>query len=247
MPYSLKLDIVKKSYPSSRLPILKDFHLDIEDQQFVTILGSSGCGKSTLLRMIAGIDNNYNGEIWVENRLVKSPSDDCSIVFQELRLFPWMSVKENILFALKKQKDGHEELLRILKLFDLEEYSNVFPGNLSGGMSQKLALARALINIPNLLLLDEPFSSLDYITKIRLQNDLINDLNKLKTTVLMVTHDIEEAVFVSDKVIIVSYCPSKVIKIFNVDLPKPRNRSSKEFLIVYQKVLDCMLEVLHMN
>ena len=248
MSKPLKIDIVQKSYKNSKSNVLEDCRLDVKPQNFVTILGGSGCGKSTLLRIISGIDDNYIGEIWIGDRLVKEPADDCSIVFQELRLFPWMTVKDNVFFALKKREKIHEkEVMRILKIFDLEDFANLYPGSLSGGMSQKLALARALISVPDLLLLDEPFASLDYITKMRLQNELIDDLSKLKTTVLMVTHDIEEAVFVSDRVMIMSRCPSKIVKIFDVNLPKPRDRSSKEFLIIYQKVLDFMLDVLHIK
>jgi len=248
MSKSLKINIVKKSYPNSRFHILEDCCLDVKLKTFVTILGSSGCGKSTLLRTIAGIDNDYDGEIWIGDRLVKGPSKECSIVFQELRLFPWMKVKDNVLFALKKRKKtSEEEVVKILKFFDLENFGDLYPGDLSGGMSQKLALARALISVPDLLLLDEPFAALDYMTKMRLQNELIDNLNKLKTTVLMVTHDIEEAVFVSDKVMIMSRCPSKIVKSFEVNLPKPRDRSSKDFLIIYQKVLDYMLNVLNIK
>lgn len=246
MSKSLKINIAKKSYPNSKLHILEDCCLEVKPKNFVTILGSSGCGKSTLLRMITGIDNHYQGEIWIGDRLVNGPSNDCSIVFQELRLFPWMSVKDNVLFALKKRENVHEdEAMKILKFFDLENFANLYPGNLSGGMSQKLALARALISVPNLLLLDEPFASLDYITKMRLQNELVEDLSKLNTTVLMVTHDVEEAVFVSDKIMIMSSCPSKIIRTFDVNLPKPRDRASKDFLDIYQEVLNYMLEVLH--
>ncbi len=248
MSKMLKINIARKSYPDSKLHILEGCCLDVKPQNFVSILGSSGCGKSTLLRMITGIDNHYRGEIWIGDRLVHGPSDDCSIVFQELRLFPWMSVKDNVLFALKKRGNIHEEeAMKILNFFELENFADLYPSNLSGGMSQKLALARALINVPDLLLLDEPFASLDYITKMRLQNDLIENLSKLNTTVLMVTHDVEEAVFVSDKIMIMSRCPSKIVKTFDVNLPKPRDRSGKEFLVIYQKVLDYMLEVLHIK
>lgn len=244
----LKINIVRKSYPDSKLQILEDCCLEVKPRFFVSILGSSGCGKSTLLRMITGIDNHYQGEIWIGDRLVNGPSNDCSTVFQELRLFPWMSVKDNVLFALKKRKNVHEEeAMKILNFFDLENFADLYPSNLSGGMSQKLALARALINVPDLLLLDEPFASLDYITKMHLQKELIENLSKLSTTVLMVTHDVEEAVFVSDKIMIMSRCPSKIIRTFDVNLPKPRDRSSKEFLVIYQKVLDYMLEVLHIK
>ena len=236
MSKSLKINVVKKSYPNTKGNILRNCTLKVRPESFVTILGSSGCGKSTLLRMVAGIDNIYQGEIYIGDRKVKEPSKDCSIVFQELRLFPWMTVKENVLFALQKGESVDEEvIMKILAFMDLADFTDLYPGSLSGGMSQKLALARAFINIPDLLLLDEPFASLDYITKMRLQNELVEDLDKLKTTVLMVTHDIEEAVFLSDKVMVMSRCPSKIIKVFDVNLPKPRNRASQEFLVIIKK------------
>jgi ABC-type nitrate/sulfonate/bicarbonate transport system ATPase subunit len=248
MSKSLKVQIQNKVYSNSPNNVLQDCNLEIKPQDFVTILGGSGCGKSTLLKLISGLDTNFNGEIFLGNKLVKGPSTDCGFVFQELRLFPWMTVKDNVVFALKKENKSHQEdILKILKLLNLDDFYDLYPNSLSGGMSQKLALARALINIPNLLLLDEPFASLDYISKMRLQNELVEVLTKFKTTVLMVTHDIEEAVFVSDKVLIMSPRPSKIVKTFKINLKKPRDRTSKDFLEIYQKVLDYMMEFLHIN
>jgi sulfonate transport system ATP-binding protein len=246
MAKQLTVSISKKYYGSSGLCILKDCNLEAEKGEFVAILGESGCGKTTLLKSILGIDMNFSGEIFLGERLVESPRNNCAIVFQDLRLLPWMSVKNNIFYALDKKNEEHEEQIKgLLNLLDLNDFANKYPSSLSGGMAQKAALARALINVPDLLLLDEPFASLDYITKMRLQKELIDILSELNTTVLMVTHDIEEAIFVSDRILVMSPKPSKIIKSFDVDLKKPRDRSSEEFLQVYQEVLDYMTDVLH--
>lgn len=248
MSKSLSVSIKNKYYPNSISPVLKNCHFKVRKKEFVTILGESGSGKSTILKSIVGIDLDYTGKIFLGNHQIVRPINDCSIVFQELRLFPWMTIKNNILFALSKRDDEDEEKVReILNFLDLKYFADQFPSNLSGGMAQKAALARALINIPELLLLDEPFASLDYITKMRLQNKLISVLRQLETTVLMVTHDIEEAVFLSDRILIMSRQPSKIIKTFEVKLSKPRNRSGKKFLKIYQIILAYMMDLLHID
>jgi len=248
MAKKLQINIIKKEYGDSNTCVLKDCSFTVQPGEFVSILGASGCGKSTLLKNILGIDQHFLGEIFLGDALVKGPSDDCSIVFQDLRLIPWMSVKDNIFYALnKKESHHHDEIIQLLKSLDLIDFAEKYPSSLSGGMAQKAALARALINVPDLLLLDEPFSSLDYITKMRLQNELISILSKLNTTVLLVTHDIEEAVFVSDRILIMSPKPSKIIKSFDIKLTKPRDRASKEFLDIYQEVLDYMMDLLHIS
>lgn len=246
MAKQLRINILEKNYAQSNLSVLKDCKFEVQAGEFVTILGASGCGKSTLLKSIVGIDNCFTGEIFLGEKLVTHPSDNCSIVFQDLRLLPWKNVRENIFYALVKKEDHHHvKIKKLLELLDLVGFEKAYPSNLSGGMAQKVALARALINIPDLLLLDEPFASLDYITKMRLQRELIQILSELDATVLMVTHDIEEAVYVSDRILIMSPKPSRIIKTFHIDLEKPRDRSSKEFLSIYQEVLTYMIEALH--
>ena len=248
MAKKLQLNIIEKKYSDSNMCVLKDCKLEVQPGEFVAILGASGCGKSTLLKIVLGIDLNFKGEIFLGDDLVRGPSDECSIVFQDLRLLPWLSIRDNIFYALKKKEDyHHKEIEKLLKLLDLKDFAEEYPSSLSGGMAQKAALARALINVPNLLLLDEPFSSLDYISKMRLQNEFIGILSKLNATVLMVTHDIEEAVFASDRILIMSPKPSKILKTFDIKLEKPRDRASKEFLDIYQKVLDYMMDLLHID
>lgn len=245
MSKHLNVNLVEKFYNNSKIKILEDCRFEVNPGDFVAVLGSSGCGKSTLLKMIVGIDNDYKGEIILGNRIVRSPAKDCSIIFQEARLMPWMSVKDNIRFAVQDESISSEkEIADLLEFFELSDFGNEYPLSLSGGMAQKVALARAMINIPDLLLLDEPFASLDYITRIQLQKELINILQKRQTTVLMVTHDIEEAIFCSDKIFIMSKKPGKILTSFDVDLPKPRNRTSDDFLSLYKKILGFMIEKL---
>lgn len=245
MGKKLQVSINEKYYNNAKLCILQDCIFEVKPGEFVTILGASGCGKSTVLKTILGLDSNFKGTVKLGNELITGPSRNCGIVFQDPRLLPWMTVERNIAYALPSKNSNREEICELLELLELKEFAKEFPSSLSGGMAQKVALARALINLPDLLLLDEPFASLDYITRMRLQNELIKLLFELQTSVLMVTHDIEEAVFVSDRILVMSPKPSKIVKVFEVKLKKPRDRSSKEFLEYYQAVLDYMMDVLH--
>lgn len=247
MAKQLIVNIEQKFYKNSKIKILEDCRFRVKPGEFVTILGASGCGKSTLLKLIVGIDDDCKGDIILGKRKVRRPSKDCSIIFQEARLLPWMSVYNNVKYAVKSKPEGfNSEIANLLSLLDLSDFENEYPVSLSGGMSQKVALARALINIPDLLLLDEPFASLDYITRMQLQQELMRLLAEARTTVLMVTHDIEEALFCSDRILIMSRKPGKIVATFDVDLPKPRNRASDEFLALYKKILSYMIEELRL-
>lgn len=248
MSKHLKVNLEKKYYKNSSIKILENCNFEVKPGEFVTILGASGCGKSTLLKLIVGIDNNFSGEIILGSREVVRPETDCSIIFQEARLFPWMTVKENVQFAIhKKNTYSDKEALELLEFLNLGDFLDDYPLVLSGGMSQKVAIARALINLPDLLLLDEPFAALDYITRMQLQGKLIEVLKKRLTTVLMVTHDIEEAIFLSDRILIMSKKPGKILKTFHIDLPKPRKRTSEGLLLLYKDILSYMTENLDLK
>lgn len=247
MSKQLKIEVQSKIYTDTqKVGALGDVEFTVEPGEFVCILGPSGCGKSTLLRLISGLDTDFEGKIVLGDRLVKSPEKDCGIVFQEPGLLPWMSVKENIKFGIYSGQKEHSEgkVDNLLKLLDLDSFSESYPSLLSGGMAQKVGLARALVNIPDLLLLDEPFASLDKLTKMRLQEELSKILRDAKATVLMVTHDIEEAVYLSDRILVMSERPGTILKSFKIDLPKPRRRTDKEFTDIYTNILEFMRDEL---
>lgn len=206
----------------------------------VCIVGASGCGKSTLLRAVSGLDSVHEGKVTVDGKEITRPAKERGVVFQEHRLFPWMTVEQNIGYALggKNRAEKKEIVRQHIELVGLSGFEKSYPGQLSGGMAQRAGIARALANNPSLLLLDEPFGALDTFTKITMQRELKRIQRQSKTTMLMVTHDIEEAVYLSDKVIVLSSRPGRIRKIVNVELPVPRNRNTYEFLQIRKLIYD---------
>lgn len=217
---------------------LSDVSFTVRRGETVCIVGASGCGKSTLLRAIAGLDPDHDGTIAVGGRVVTQPSRSIGIVFQEPRLFPWLTVRRNIRFPLSgiPKKVKIETANKYIRLVGLEGFERVFPSHLSGGMAQRAGLARALVNDPPVLLLDEPFGALDAFTKITMQNELKRIQREEHTTMIMVTHDIDEAVYLADRVIVLSSRPGRIREIVPVELPEPRDRNSYAFLEVRRAV-----------
>lgn len=212
---------------------LKDINLEIKDGQFVCLLGPSGCGKSTLLNAIAGFSLPTTGEITVNNKKVTEPGPDRGMVFQEYALFPWMSVADNITFGLrikkedpKKIKTKLDELLAMLKL---TEFKDRYPKDLSGGMRQRVAIARVLALDSPIMLMDEPFGALDALTRRSLQDELLKVWYEYKKTIIFVTHSIEEAIYLADRIVVMSYRPGTVKKDIMVEMPRLRNPTSPEF------------------
>ena len=212
---------------------LKDINLEIKDGQFVCLLGPSGCGKSTLLNAIAGFSLPTMGEITVNNKKVTEPGPDRGMVFQEYALFPWMSVADNITFGLrikkedpKKIKTKLDELLAMLKL---TEFKDRYPKDLSGGMRQRVAIARVLALDSPIMLMDEPFGALDALTRRSLQDELLKVWYEYKKTIIFVTHSIEEAIYLADRIVVMSYRPGTVKKDIMVEMPRLRNPTSPEF------------------
>lgn len=246
MSKPLTIELRDKTFHDRQpLRALGKIQFDIKAGEFVCILGPSGCGKSTLLRLISGLDTDFDGKIVLGERIIKWPERDCGIAFQEPRLLPWLSVKENIVFGLYSKNDKSSvQIDELLKLLDLKQFADTYPNQLSGGMAQRVSLARALVNLPDLLLLDEPFGALDELTKRRLQEEAQKVLSKEKTTVLMVTHDIEEAVFMSDRILLMSKRPGEILESYAVDMPKPRERTAQNFIALQAKILQEMRDKL---
>lgn len=222
------------------LEVLKDVDLAITQGEFVCVVGESGCGKSTLLRAIAGIDPDHGGSVTVDGEEVLGPARRRGMVFQESRLFPWMTVEKNIGFALSGVP-AREKAIRVqdhIDLVGLTGFETAYPSQLSGGMAQRVSIARALINRPEVLLLDEPFGALDAFTKIRMQRELYRIKEQEHMTMVLVTHDIEEAVFLGDRVVIMSAKPGVIRTVMQDDLPRPRNRNSYEFTRIKKQVYD---------
>lgn len=230
----LTLQHVHKQFEQKQqvLPVLEDINLDIKRGEFVSIVGSSGCGKSTLLRLIAGLDQDFQGHLLLNGEAIRGPSLKRGIVFQEHRLLPWLNVRENIRLALNSSGLTKAEQNRLIdehiQLVGLAGFENAYPHQLSGGMSQRVAIARGLVNRPDILLLDEPFSALDAITRHHLQQELQRIWQSEGITMILVTHDIEEAVFLGDRVVIMAPRPGRIQRILDVPLQHPRDYTSAE-------------------
>jgi len=221
-----------------RKVVLNDIQLEIGQGEFLTVIGPSGCGKSTLLKIIAGIDTEYSGSVFVGERAVKKPGISQGFIFQEHRLFPWLTVEQNIAANLNLKdptvKAKVQELIDIVRLKGREK---AYPSELSGGMSQRVAIARALLREPEVLLLDEPFGALDAFTRKHLQDVLVDIWQKKKITMILVTHDIDESIYLGNKIAILRANPGEVQKVISVDLPFPRNRTDASFQYLRQNVL----------
>lgn len=247
----IELNNVCKSFNDKEtvLNVLDNISFTINKGEFICIVGGSGCGKSTLLRIIAGLDTEYEGNVVIENNNVTEPSKNVGIVFQEARLFPWLSTAENVKFALDNgsNEEKAEKTQKYLKLVGLEGFEKCIPKQLSGGMAQRANIARALVNTPEIMLLDEPFGALDAFTKIQLQNELLNIKRAEGTTMVLVTHDIDEAVYLADRVVVMSSRPGTVREIVNIDLPRPRDRNGNDFLRVRKRIFNYFFETVEIT
>jgi NitT/TauT family transport system ATP-binding protein len=219
--------------------VLDEVELEVEQGEFVCIVGPSGCGKSTLLNVIAGFVRPDEGEVRVEGELVTGPDRRRILVFQESGVFPWSTVEENIRFGLdgKSRTEQNELIGHYLAMVGLLGFERCYPRELSGGMRQRLEIARALAASPDIIYMDEPFGALDYLTRLRMRADLIRLWQAERKTILLVTHDIEEAVQLADRVLVMSARPSRVKATVNVDLPRPRDIDAPEYLALRDLVL----------
>jgi ABC-type nitrate/sulfonate/bicarbonate transport system ATPase subunit len=217
--------------------------LSVAAGELVSIVGPSGCGKSTLLRLIAGLALPTEGELLIGAEPITSPSAERGLVFQDPNLFPWLTVRRNIeagLVARGVLREKRTEVDEFMRLVGLETFADAFPHHLSGGMAQRVALARALINHPRVLLLDEPLGALDAFTRMRMQDEVLRLWQTHGTTMLLVTHDIDEAIYMSDRIVIMTQRPGKIEQIIHVDIDRPRDRSSSDFLRLRGDILETL-------
>lgn len=228
----INISHLTKTFQSGKKKIeaLRDINLEIDKGEFVSIIGASGCGKSTLLRIIGGLDKEYKGKVLFENKPITAPSRQRGFIFQDIRLLPWLNVEDNIKFSLPPDTANVDRIVNEkLDIVNLKGFEKAYPKQLSGGMAQRVAIARALANQPKVLLLDEPFGALDAITKIKMQEEMLRIWEKEKITMILVTHDIDEAVYLGSRVIVME--SGRVQKMYKVELPNPRSRISHEFNI----------------
>ncbi|MBP1551913.1 MAG: ABC transporter ATP-binding protein [Oscillospiraceae bacterium] len=230
----VQIKAVEKIYEgrNGKTVALNGVNLDIYDNEFICVVGPSGCGKSTLLNIIAGLHEASSGEVLVDGVKVEGTGVDRGVVFQQYALFPWLTVKKNVMFGLKLKKELTEEqreeiAMKYIKIVGLEKFVDAYPKELSGGMKQRVAIARAYAVNPSLLLMDEPFGALDAQTRTQLQTELLKTWEEEKKTCFFITHDVEEAILLATKVIVMSARPGRIKEIIDIDIPYPRGQESK--------------------
>ena len=236
----LVLEHVSKVYAAQGQPVvaLEDINLEVTEGELVCLVGQSGCGKSTLLQILAGLEPPTSGCVYAGGQPVTGPDRRLGMVFQGFSLFPWLDVTGNVGFGLRVRhvKDWREQAERILKLVGLEGFGRAQPRHLSGGMAQRAALARTLVTEPQVLLLDEPFGGLDAFTRMAMQEELVRIWQKARLTTVFVTHDIDEAIYLGDRVVVLTPRPGQVKRVLHVPLPRPRDRAHPDFFYVRRQV-----------
>jgi len=245
---TVRLRGVSKSYTLDGAPFhaLRDVDLEVRPGSFLAIVGPSGCGKSTLLRLIAGLDIAYDGEISLAGARITGPGLERGLIFQEHRLFPWLSVQDNVALALENAgmtaRQKREAIQEHLTLVGLGGFERAYPRQLSGGMAQRAAIARGLVSRPEILMLDEPFGALDAITRVHLQTELQRIWELERITMVLVTHDVDEAVFLGDRIVVMAARPGRIQEVIENDLPRPRDRTGIDFGLLRERVLTALGE-----
>ena len=240
----IEIESVGRTYADTNgnaVEALQDISLSVRKGEFLSIIGPSGCGKTTLLRLLAGLDTPQAGRITLEGEKITAPDPKRGCVFQQGSLFPWLTVEKNIASGLKARgiyKENKNDVGRFVGLIGLQGFEKSYPHQISGGMAQRVAIARALINRPVALLLDEPMGALDAFTRADLQDKLLEIWEKNGTTMVLVTHDVDEAVYLSDRIVIMTPRPGKISEIIDVDLPRPRDRAAGDFTALRGVILE---------
>ncbi|MFT8314360.1 MAG: ABC transporter ATP-binding protein [Clostridium sp.] len=237
----LKIEGLCKNFTidSGEVKVLNNINLEIQKNEFICIVGASGCGKSTLLRIIGGLERQYEGNVYLKEKPINGPGVDRGIIFQESRLFPWLTIEKNVEFGLPEKLGSSNKkpiVKKHLELVGLENFEKAYPSQLSGGMQQRVSIARALVNNPDILLLDEPFGALDAFTRMNMQQEVLKIWEKDKTTMILVTHDIDEAIFLADRVVVMSSRPGTIKKIIDVKIPRPRKRNNYDYIKIKNEI-----------
>ena len=239
---NLALENISKKF--GNLTVIDHIDITIPKGKFAAIVGPSGCGKSTLLRMLAGLETPTTGNVLANDQPVTKPSPERMMIFQEHALYPWRTVEENVGFGMElegvSKKDRKKKVDSILEKVGLNGFQNYYPSQLSGGMKQRASIARALVMNPEVLLLDEPYGALDAITRVTMQNELVKLWKGSGMTVLLITHDIDEAVYLADTIYVMSPRPARIIKTLHAEMDRPRNRNSKEFMMLREQIMDAL-------
>lgn len=228
-PVILDVKGLSKRYDSAQGPVtaLHDVSFKVHRREFICVIGPSGCGKSTLIRILAGLESYSSGQVLLDGKPVVGPGPDRGMVFQGYTLFPWLTVKKNVMFGLEMNNRGRveseSEALQWIDLVGLSKFSDAYPHQLSGGMKQRVAIARALANQPRILLMDEPFGALDAQTRCKMQSHLLEIWRNIDITVLFITHDLEEAIFLADRILVLKAHPGEVQELVEVPVPRPRH------------------------
>lgn len=244
-PVTLEVSNLEKRFatPSGEITALRNINFKVHRREFVCVIGPSGCGKSTLIRILAGLESASGGKMLLNGEEVSGPCPDRGMVFQGYTLFPWLSVKRNVMFGLLRgghsKKVAEQEALQWIDLVGLTNFAEAYPHQLSGGMKQRVAIARALANQPKILLMDEPFGALDAQTRLRMQGYLMEIWKNIDITVLFITHDLDEAIYLADRILVLKANPGEVHEIIEVPVPQPRSPEqllSPEFLATRQRL-----------
>jgi NitT/TauT family transport system ATP-binding protein/sulfonate transport system ATP-binding protein len=243
---NIHIEGVSKIFPhpdGSEVLAVTTVDLDIGAGEFVSLIGPSGCGKSTLLRLIAGLETATTGTLLLDEKPIKGPDAERGLVFQNPYLFPWLNIHNNVAFGLKARKVYRrlkEEVPQYLELVGLSKFGKVYPHHLSGGMAQRASLARALINEPLVLLLDEPLGALDAFTRMNMQDEILRIREEKLITMVMVTHDVDEAIYLADRIIVMTPTPGSVERIIKIPFARPRARNTQDFLMLRSLILEIL-------
>jgi len=239
----IKCEGIYKSFPNQKgeeFKVIENFNLEVKRNEFVVLIGPGQCGKSTLINIIAGLTEASKGIVSVDSRVVSEPGADRGVVYQEICLFPWLTVMGNVEFGPKargvKKAERRKQAKHYIDMVGLSGFENKYPNKLSGGMQQRVGIARAYCNEPLVMLLDEPFGHLDAQTRYLMEEELGKIWTKEKRTVVFITNNIEEAIYLADRIVVLSNCPTKVIDEYQIDLPRPRNYTDPEFLHIRQEI-----------
>ena len=245
--FKLSVDKISKSFPNGEqgeTEVLDDISFHIREGEFVSLLGPTGCGKTTLLKIIAGLEESDEGEVLIDDMKMETGHSRVGYIFQQESLFPWLTVRGNVAFGLEMKGIPKDEIYHrvdeILALVDMKGLENHYPHEISGGQARKTEMARSLITQPDILVADEALSNLDAQTRNHLQNEILRIWENTGSTILFVTHNVDEAVFTSDRVIVMSNIPARIITEFKIDIPRPRTRTSHECLDYRRRILDIL-------